>query len=684
MARMAARVRSGAPSFSKIRLTWRFPTLTKSGQGTLALTGSGDNATFAPGINVNAGTLVLAKTSDALQNTALGAGTFSLQGGTLVARGRAAVLANTVNLGTVGSAQSGNRILGDQPITFSGQVQGNANSGQTYPVGNDSSALLTLAGNVQGFSANNASAVTGIIEFSGSGSSLVSGTIRNTDPVFANAATMTTGLFKSGSGLLTLSGNNINTGNTQINGGYLRLDHANALSTGNLLIAETNYSRGMNAVLELGVGNASFTRATGTAVGQVNLGGTSGNSFNNAGFASVSGTSTVNLGGAGATVSWGTANFFNAGGALILGSPNVAGTLEFQNPINLNANRTVNTLNGSAPVDGRLTGIIANGTGGNRRLSKIGAGTLELTAQNTYPGQTDVLAGTLLVNNVGGGGLASTPVVVLPGATLGGTGSISGILNATGTVAPGSNSIGTLTAGSGVIGGTVAIELNGGSSDRLDLTTDLNLTGATLAITSLAPAAAPSYIIASYTGSFTGNANPGTANTFASVTGLPTGYAIVHDTGLKQIRIEGAPIGGNAYDTWAGSLPGFTPTTANLDFENDGVQNLLEFVLGGNPTTNDSPSIRPVVTDSGTNLVVSFSRSDLSETSPLPTTVKVQVSEDLVTWNPANDITIGATNGTGPNGATYTVNEAGPLDAIVVTIQKLGAAQKFARIVSTR
>lgn len=107
--------------------------------------------------------------------------------------------------------------------------------------------------------------------------------------------------------------------------------------------------------------------------------------------------------------------------------------------------------------------------------------------------------------------------------------------------------------------------------------------------------------------------------------------------------------------------------------------------MGGNPTINDTPSIRPVVTDSGTNLQVSFSRSDISQTSPSPTTVKVQVSDDLVIWNPANDIYIvGDVDGTGPNGATDTVNDSGSIDAIVVTIPKLSAAKKFARVVATR
>jgi hypothetical protein len=65
--------------------------------------------------------------------------------------------------------------------------------------------------------------------------------------------------------------------------------------------------------------------------------------------------------------------------------------------------------------------------------------------------------------------------------------------------------------------------------------------------------------------------------------------------------------------------------------------------------------------------------------------VKVQVSSDLVVWNPADDITIGPISGTGPNGATYTVTENGAAaDTIVVTIPKAAAMKKFARVVGTR
>jgi hypothetical protein len=107
-------------------------------------------------------------------------------------------------------------------------------------------------------------------------------------------------------------------------------------------------------------------------------------------------------------------------------------------------------------------------------------------------------------------------------------------------------------------------------------------------------------------------------------------------------------------------------------------------VLGGSPISNDSPSIQPTVNASGTDLVVTFKRSDLSEIAPA-TTVKVQLSADLVTWNPADDITIapGNAGNPGPIGASnssYTISNSGGFDTVTVTVPKAAATKKFARV----
>ncbi|CAI8968470.1 subtilase-type serine protease [Pseudomonas sp. IT-232MI5] len=99
------------------------------------------------------------------------------------------------------------------------------------------------------------------------------------------------------------------------------------------------------------------------------------------------------------------------------------------------------------------------------RLIKSGAGSLYLTGNNTFSGETMVNGGLLSVD----GTLTST-VTVNDGGTLSGTGVVGGlILNRTGRVAPG-HSIGTLSVMRDVLMGdlsTYEVEVSPASSDRI-------------------------------------------------------------------------------------------------------------------------------------------------------------------------------------------------------------------------
>lgn len=176
-----------------------------------------------------------------------------------------------------------------------------------------------------------------------------------------------------------------------------------------------------------------------------------------------------------------------------------------------------------------------------------------------------------------------------------------------------------------------------------------------------------------------------------------TGYGWYAKTGAltgtdSRVRIDSyeikLPVTSDAYTLWAGGsfANPFTNTAPEVDFDNDGLTNSLEFVLGGDPTISQ-PGISPsVVSGSGGDLVITFKRSDVSQLQPV--IVKVQVSDDLAIWNPADDITIvGDANDPGPiggTGASYTVDDSGALDTIVVTIPKGAATKKFARVVATQ
>ncbi|HEY1380085.1 MAG TPA: autotransporter-associated beta strand repeat-containing protein, partial [Gemmataceae bacterium] len=124
-------------------------------------------------------------------------------------------------------------------------------------------------------------------------------------------------------------------------------------------------------------------------------------------------------------------------------------------PFNMPGGATIDTNGNSVTFANPI------GNGGAGGLTKAGAGTLNLTAANTYTGGTSVTGGTLRVNNASGTSATGTgPVTVTgtgavgSGGTLGGNGFIAGTVTVSstvaaqqgGTVSPG-NSIGTLTVG---------------------------------------------------------------------------------------------------------------------------------------------------------------------------------------------------------------------------------------------
>ena len=116
-----------------------------------------------------------------------------------------------------------------------------------------------------------------------------------------------------------------------------------------------------------------------------------------------------------------------------------------------------------------LSNALQVGTLKTGAVTKDGAGTLTLTAANTYAGNTLVSGGKLLVNNTSGSGTGSGTVSVSSGATLGGTGSISGATTISGTHAPGvAGTPGTQTFGSSLAysGGSIfQWDLNASTSD---------------------------------------------------------------------------------------------------------------------------------------------------------------------------------------------------------------------------
>jgi hypothetical protein len=223
------------------------------------------------------------------------------------------------------------------------------------------------------------------------------------------------------------------------------------------------------------------------------------------------------------------------------------------------------------------------------------------------------------VSNTTGSGTGSGAVTVQTTATLAGTGSISGNVSveAGGFVAPGEAGIGTLTVGSAALSGTYQCQLDVASGDQVVVSGALTVnSGAAIVVSTLGSPAAASYIIATY-GSLGGGA--------PTVTGIPSGYVL--DTATAgQIKLVKS---GGGFSDWADSWLGLTDKTPAGDPDGDGISNVMEYVIGGDPRVS-STSYLPGEAIDGTDLVLSYERSDASEAD---TTQTGQWSTNLTDWN---------------------------------------------------
>ncbi|RYD63549.1 MAG: hypothetical protein EOP83_11925, partial [Verrucomicrobiaceae bacterium] len=279
---------------------------------------------------------------------------------------------------------------------------------------------------------------------------------------------------------------------------------------------------------------------------------------------------------------------------------------------------------------------------------KRGTGSLTLSNHSmTYTGVTTVEGGRLQIYFTIGRG----PVSVEAAGTLAGDGTIWGAVTLAGTLDPGVSSDSlprTLSTGPTVLSGTYLCQLDTSSSDKLVVTGDLNLTGSILTLNKTAASLTPAtWVICSYTGTLTGS--------FTAVNGMPAGYGLKYDTAGKQILITRVN-----YADWIASYPGLSDTTDSGDPDGDGIPNLVEYVVGGNPGVGES-SVLPTQAIEGDNLVFRYKRADASVSI---TTQIVQWSGDGQTWT---DILIPQSS-LGP--VVITANGAMP-DDVAVTIPRI-------------
>lgn len=224
---------------------------------------------------------------------------------------------------------------------------------------------------------------------------------------YASNASGTRGLTKLGANTLSLTGTNTYTGRTTITDGILKLDSTGAIPGGIGSTGGTSTIAFNGGIIGLTATSGDFTRGIGTGAGQVLwITDAAG------GFAAFGGNRSVNFGGSAtpSTVTWS-----NSGGVLgdsiLLSDSTSDSTITILNPIALSnsaSSRTITVNNGTADIDAVMAGALSsqltasNGT----RLIKSGAGTLALTATNSYvsgssPVGTTISAGTLMLGNGG-------------------------------------------------------------------------------------------------------------------------------------------------------------------------------------------------------------------------------------------------------------------------------------------
>jgi fibronectin-binding autotransporter adhesin len=503
-------------------------------------------------------------------------------------------------------------------------------------------------------------------------------------------------LTKSGTGTWTLSAANLFGGITTLNAGVLSVATISAGGVSGLLTTTTannatvTLTTGTTAGLTVGMTVVSTAIPTGCTVASI---------VNGTQFTLNSGTGVGAATGRGMTV--GTPSNLGLGSGVATNLVFNGGTLQYTGATaSTNRNFTINPGK-VATLDVTTNNLTLSGasTATNGALTKTGAGTLTLTGDNLYSGATTVNQGTLLVNNTSSSGTGTSNVSVTTG-TLGGSGSITGTVtigNSTGSadaiLAPG-NSIDSLDTGNLTFNsdGSYAVEMNGTSvtTDVTNVIGTVSIDAATTLTVSVAGtlSASQTYVIVSndaadpVTGTFTGLAQDAVVGNFGG-TDLKISYT--GNDGNDIVLYTAAS--GSPYDTWvAGPFTNtFSNTLPGVDFDNDGLSNLLEFVLGGDPTISQA-GIAPNVSDSGGNLVMTFKRSDASELAPA-VTLKVELSTDLSFSTPADDITIGAITDAGPiapSGASYTVSNSGGFDTITLTVPQGAAPKKFARIKATQ
>lgn len=502
-------------------------------------------------------------------------------------------------------------------------------------------------------------------------------------------------LTKTGNGTLTLSNPNTYSGGTINSGGAIVCNDSESLGSGTLTCSGGQWVTLGSGVtyahdIIMNAGGGNFSGLVRTAAGSATIeGGTitiNGNPGSGGHLAAEGGStlfvkapitytpatgSFIWRNGTGVFSGGGSYASMNVTGTIILGANNglatnatvqlgVSGnaTLDLagfnQSLAGIAKGASAATIgNSSSSTDAMLTttgtssfgGVIQDSVNGGsmKTLLTVSSGSLTLSGASTYSGATTVNGGTLTLANATGSATGSSAVTVKSGASLSGTGSASGAttIEAGATLTPGTTAAGTLTLASATLAGAGEFQLDATTCGTLTVTGTLTISaGATINLSTLNTPTAPSYTLLSY-GTLSGS--------LPTITGVPSGYTV--DTATSGV-VKLVQSGGGGFASWAASYPGLTDATPNGDPDHDGISNLLEYVIGGDPRAA-STQFLPTQAIVGSNLVISYKRSDASE---LDTTQVGQWSATLanLSWANVTPVLVNE-NGSAPDDMTITI-----------------------------
>lgn len=347
--------------------------ITKNGNYTLVLSGANN---FTGAVNVNEGAVRLTNAG------ALGASTW----GNTVASGATLELQGGINVQEAGFNINGTGVGGSGAIR---NISGNNVLSAQITV--DSAASITsTAGTLtlSGFIGANQNLTLG-----GAGNITVSGTLNGSG----------VNLIKEGTGTLTLSGATANSfsGTTTINAGTAIL----AKTSGNAIAGPLVIGDGSNgATVRFGASNqiTDYTPVTINQSSVLNLNGYS-NSIHS-----------LTMTGGSVTTGAGTLTLANTGsGAITTNASSTASTISGKLALGAYSH-TFTVADGSAANDLDISAAIS-GSGANN-LVKEGAGTLQLSGNNTFTGSLAINAGTLRVGSDSNFGNATNDLILNGGS----------------------------------------------------------------------------------------------------------------------------------------------------------------------------------------------------------------------------------------------------------------------------